>query len=280
MKGLYSLLFVILIQACLNSSDDGYIITIDDQNQLTLIDCTSQQYGFAFLATTSGFIGETTITFYLDSPYYNRFVCTVPKTEEGYQTIECYADSNIFPLFEQTSLPLPETLNIPDVTVEGWNLLTKSPLNFAKCVQLEPTNTFNTKEQFTNECDSSGNNVISVTGSFSDNIADKKIFLTSTDEDSTTYSFEPYLIVDGKIAKAYCEIKVLNTANGGDDKLTCLVNGKENGLFFDTVAALKLVEGTDQGAVRMKPTYSFNLQYCKSCFMKLSVLLLISLFLL
>lgn len=280
MKGLYSLLFIILIQACLNSSEDGYVITIDDQNQLTIVDCTNQKYGFAFAATTSGFTGETTLSFYLDAPKYNLFECTVPATKEGYQTIECYTDSNIFPLFDQTSLTLPETLNIPGVTVEGWNLLTKTPLVFAKCTQLEPTNTFNTKEQFAVECDTSGNNLISVTGSFSDSLADKKIFLTSTDEDYTTYSFEPHLIVDGKIAKAYCEIYALNTANGGDDQLKCLVNGKENGIFFDTAAVLNLVEGTDQGVVRMQPTQAFTLKYCKSCFMKLSVLLLISLFLL
>lgn len=280
MKALYTLLFVIFIQACLNSSDP-YVISIDDQNQLTIVDCTDQQYGFAFLAQTSGFTGEATLRFYLDSPYYNLFTCTVPPSKEGeYSTIECYADSNIFPIFEDTTLPLPDDPKVSGVSFEGWNLLKIKPLTFTKCTQLTPTSTFNSKEEFTLDCDNSGNNVISTTGSFSTSFKDKKIFLTSTDEDYTTYSFKPYLLVDGKIAQALCYIYVLNGENGGDDQLSCHVNGQKNGIFFDTAATLELVEGSEAEVVRMKPSQPFSLKVCKSSFMKLSAFILISLFLL
>ena len=278
MKALYTLLFVIFIQACLNSSDS--VISIDEYNQLTIVNCDKEQYGFAFLAKTS-LTGGATFYFYLDSPYYNLFKCTVPPSKDGeYCTIECYVDSNIFPIFEETTLPLPDDPKVAGFSFEGWDLLKVQPLTFSKCTQLTPTSTFNSKEEFSLDCDNSGNNVISTTGSFSTSFKDKKIFLTSTDEDYTTYSFKPYLLVDGKVDQALCYIYVFNDENGGDYQLSCHFNGKKNGIFFDTAATLELVEGSEAQVVRMKPSKPFSLKVCKSSFMKLSAFILISLFLL
>lgn len=286
MKATFSLLFVIFIQACLNSSDD-YVITIDDQNQLEVVGCEKGHYGFGFLAKTSGFGEGSSFSFYCDSPYYNNFECDIPASKEGeYQTISCWANAGIFPLLEvENKVTLPEEApSISPLSIEGWQHL-KKELKFEKCTQLEPTNTYTSNAPVTNAChNSSPFNVISTTGSFLSNLQGQKIFLTSTDEEYTTYRFKPYLIVDNKIDKATCDIYVPVASNGGDEELSCLVDGQKSGAFFETAAEFKLLEGTTQGVVRLKLTQTFNLQNCKSssssCFMKLSIFLLISLFLL
>lgn len=282
MKATFSLLFVIFIQACLNSPDN-YVITIDENNQLTGLNCREGSYGFAFNALTTGFGDGSSFSFYCDSPYYTYFDCQVPESKQGeYQTISCWAPANIFPLLdEENTVLLPQNApSLSSISIEGWDKLVKT-LNLQKCTQLEPTNTYTSNAQFTNACDNnSPNNVISTTGTFSSNLQGQKIFLTSTDEEYTTYRFEPYLIVDNKIAKAICDIYVPVASNSGEEELRCLVDGQKSGVFFETAAEFKLLEGTTQGVVRLKPTKPFNLQYCKSCFMKLSAFLLISLFLL
>ena len=278
MKAIFALLFVIFIQACLNSSDEN-VISIDENNILGETGCDSNYYGFAFNAKVTAY-GK--FSFYCDAPYYNQFDCEINEPKEGqkYTTISCWANGEIFPLLdEQNIVHLPEkTPSVSPFTIEGWDNLRKE-LTLPFCSKLTPTNTFAPNSQFTNACDNNGNNVIATKGSFSSNLQGKEIFLTSTDED-TIYRFEPYLFVDNKLAKAVCDIYVSNAENSSDEELKCYVNGQKSGVFFETAAELASLDSSTKGVIRLKATEPFSLQYCKSCFMKLSALLLISLFLL
>lgn len=285
MRAIFAILFIFLVQVYC-SGEDKYVITIDEDNQLTEAGCVENQYGFGFLATTSGFTAESTFTFYCGVPYFNRFVCQVPASVDGEkQTISCWAPADIFPLLDEENIVhLPESLpSISELTIEGWENLRKE-LNYGKCSKLEPTFTFFSNEQFTSACDSSSpNNIISVKGSFTANLQVQKTYLTSSDEDYETYSFQPYLWVDGELAKANCNILVPKEANSSDEELRCIVGGEKSGMFFDTAAEFNLLEGTTQGVVRMKVSEVFALQHCessKSSFVKLSALLLITIFLL
>lgn len=284
MKGLYTLLlFAFFIQTCLNSTDEGLVITIGEDNQLTVIDCTNDQYGFAFGAYTSGFVGETTLTFYLDSLNSNQFKCTIPETiDQKLQTIECYADARIFPIYETANIFLPKSLTFPGVEIVGWDLLSSQEIPFQTCLPILPTNLFTSKE-VSSTCDlENGYNVVTSIGSFTTNPTDTKVFLTSTDPEYTTYELYTYAYVDDQIKSVNCNIFVLNSENGGEDQLKCAVVGQSKGFFLDTVAPLKLADNSnsEEGAVRIKINQEFTLQYCKSMFIKLSSLLLISLFLL
>lgn len=280
MKGLYILLFFIFIQTCLNSSD--LAIIIPEESGFGQIDCTQNSYyGFYFLAEVSGFKAESHLSFFCEAPYYINFNCTIPpENEDGQvQYVYCYGLPQIFPLLDDSNVvKLPQNLKFNKVDLVGWEYVAKNELNFGFCSPLVPTNTFISTKAFTATCDKDDNNVLSTTGTFEDNASKTKIFLTSTDE--TVYSFKPYLIVDGELAYALCKIYLNNEENGGDDKLECTVDGKENGVFFDSASALELVEGSSQGVVRLKAKQAFNLKVCKSSFISLSALLFISLFLL
>lgn len=284
MKGLYTLLFVILIQTCLNASES--VINIPEDSRLEVAGCTadSKNYGFGFEAYTSGFGKDSKLYFYCSDSNYNYFECDIPESKEGEkQTISCWSDTSIFPLLDQQNkVILPESLSFPDFKIEGWENL-KRELTFGFCSQVIPTNTFTVNGDFSLSCDNSHNNVVSTTGLFEDNLQDKKVFLTSSEEESTTYYFEPPLVVDSNIARANCKVFVYNQ-NASTDKLECVIDGKEVAKFFDTAVPLKILEGTEELIIRMKPSNAFKLQLCdttsKSSFIKLSSLLLISLFLL
>lgn len=283
MKAIFVLLFVFLIQACLNSPDASIVIT--ENNGLTEQQCTktteSIAYGFAFFAETSGLPEGSEFSFYLDSPRYSLFECTIalPKQEDYPSTISCWANGGYYPLLdEENEVVLPKTLSLTGVEVVGWELLRK--MSFSFCSQLQPTITFTSTKAISNSgCDSNNNNILTTQGSFSSSLQGQKTYLTLTD-DYITYRFEPILYVDNKLAKAVCQIDVPNASNSGDEELTCFVNGQKNGVFFDTAAQLTEVQGTDPEVIRLKLEQSFNLKTCKSYFMKLSGFLLISLFLL
>ena len=139
----------------------------------------------------------------------------------------------------------------------------KKDLLFDFCSPLKPTNTFIIKEPFTTSCDNIGNNIISTSWEFLRNLEDKNFFLASTDEDYITYTFEPILLVDGKLARAYCNIYVFNFEDEDDEQLYCLVDGKDTGAFFDTVAVSNIIDGQNQRVVRILPSKPFHLQDCE-----------------
>ena len=266
MKALYTLLFVVFIQTCLNSSEDIYI-SIPEDNRLTKLDCQSDKYyGFAFLATTSGFREGSYFRFFSDAPGYFLFDCDVPESNGKLQTISCWGIAEIFPLLNTTNVVfLPNDLRLENIKIEGWQYLRKDLL-FEFCSPLKPTNTFIIKGPFTTSCDNIGNNIISTSGEFLRNLEEKNFFLRSTrstDEDYITYTFEPILLVDGKLAKAICYIYVFNFEDEEDEQLHCLVDGKESGQFFDTVATSNIKDGPNQKVVRMLPSKPFHLKDCE-----------------
>ena len=126
MKGLYTLLFIIFIQTCLNSSEDVYI-SIPEDNLLTKIDCQSDKYyGFAFLAKTSGLGDGSFIRFFCDAPGYNVFDCDIPKSNGKLQTISCWGNAEIFPLLNTSNVVfLPNDLSLDNIKIEGWQYLKK-----------------------------------------------------------------------------------------------------------------------------------------------------------
>ena len=275
MKAIFALVFVFLIQVCLNSSDKS--INIPENNGLAEQECNQNHWGFGFYAVTSGLADGFEFSINLGAPRYSTIDCsiTVPEEEGSLSAFSCWANGEIYPLLDKVNdVALPETFSYPGIEIVGWNYLRKQ-LQFGFCSKLIPTSTFISNKPFTNNgCDGNDNNVLTTTGSFSSSLQGQKTFLTSTEE---TYQFEPVLKVDVELAKAYCELYV---ANGGDDELKCVVNGKKTGVFFDTAATLKVLEGTDPEVIRLKLNEEFNFKTCKSYFMKLSGLLLISLFLL
>lgn len=285
MKGLFTLLFVILIQTCLNSGDTAIIIP--KENNLKEEGCTQDKknYGFSFFATTSGFGQGSTFSFYCEDTNYNYFTCEVPQTEEGKeQKISCWAYTDTFPLLDTTNVvTLPKTLSYKEISIKGWENLRRE-LTFGFCSLLEPTSEFKPSEVISTTCTKDLNNEVTITGSFTGNLEGKKIFLTST-EDYTTYYFEPPLLVDNKIAKAICNIYAFSQNSGEGDQLKCIIDGKDYAQFFDIAQALQLVENSGDEVVRIRKGEPFKLKDChngsddKSSFIKLSSLLLISLFL-
>lgn len=259
MKGLYTLLFLIFIQNCLSSSDD-FVISIPVENQLTEAGCLEgKHYGFAFLASTSGFGDGSSFTFYCDAPGYNKFECDVPESKDGkLQTISCWAKSEIFPLLDESNIVyLPLTLSFSNILIEGWENLRKE-LFFDFCSPLFPTHTFIINRAFATSCDLSGNNIISTTGSL---ISDLDFRRLSTEDEYITYTFEPYLMVDGKIAKAYCNINVF-TFGDEEDQLQCVVDGQNSAIFFNTVVASNIMIGLSQRVIRIQSSKPFYLQQC------------------
>ena len=264
MKGLYTVLFVIFIQTCLNSSEDGYVLSIPEDNQLTVVDChQGKYYGFAFLATTSGFGDGSSFTFYCDAPGYNQFDCDVPESKDGkLQTISCWAKAEIFPLLDRSNVVvLPRSLSYPNIQIEGWENL-KKELLFDFCSPLIPSHTFIIYEPFTAQCDLNNNNIISTYGSFISNLEYKRFLLTSTEDDYISYTFEPYLIVDGKLAKAYCTITVLLFEDEDDEELQCVLYGESSGIFFNTVAVSNVMDGPNQRVIGIKSSKPFYLKQC------------------
>lgn len=262
MKGLYTLLLVILIHTCLSSSD-GFVISIPEDNQLTEVGCLeNKHYGFGFLAETSGFGDGSSFTFYCDAPGYNSFDCDVPESKDGkLQTISCWARAEIFPLLDRTNVVfLPKTLSFSNIEIEGWENLRKQLL-FDFCSPLYPTHTFIINQPFTTFCDINNNNIISTTGSLISNLDYKRFLLTSTEDDYITYTFEPYLIVDGQLAKAYCNINVFIFGDE-EEKLECALSGENSAIFFDTVAVSNIMDAQNQRVIRIKSSPPLYLKQC------------------
>ena len=263
MKIKFTLLLISLFLYSLSYSNEGKILKISEDHQLTKIECGDDgeviYFGFAFLATTFGFTSQQEFVFYLDNPFYTKLKCFIRFPVEGLeQIILCYIVANIFPLFEEVNnITLPKTLRvIDDFFIEDWEkTLGSSIIEIEKCA---PTisKTFIPSNKFSVDCNQEDINVLTISGSFLDEIS-KKDFIISGEDEQIVYNFQPYLIVDGNLNIAECYIYI-SYSNEGDDQLKCLIPGFKNVRFFPTTAVLS--NGVD--TIRLDGTEEITLKPC------------------
>ena len=242
MKIISSIFFcVILIHAILCSEEEGFIITFQKDGLITY-DCLDNplKYHFVMKVITSGFVDPFDFKLYFESPSYAYASCRVPITTEGDNYIDCEIDTKIFPLYAQNKITFRQSLTSSTILIEGWeenvalhyfelnNYCGPSPFLYRFDQSTD-------SKFYIDYYNSNGYPVVSAYGIFKDLSGTPRNYLTGTED---TYSFNPYYFSDGEIAQAACEVYVSNTnSEDSEDKISCVVQGEKEAIFFYTTAA-------------------------------------------
>lgn len=270
MKIIYSLFFIASLIPAIFGSTEEYLIQVN--GELQPIPCTPQEegktyYGFSFPALVSGFDKAVSFKFLLDEPNDYMYVqCDVELSlEESSQLIYCYVLAYFFPLFDSTKISVPSYLNIFEnnfVRIEGWK---GGQVDIGSACYIQHAYEFiqGADVPFTVTDEGNGFKTLTSTGSFVG--AQLKSGLTSTDP----YDIKPVAFVDSNYQNIPCEIL---PANGGDDQITCTVQGTKKVVFFPTTTYSELAENY----VKFNVYQEVSLY---GSFVKLSSILLLSLFL-
>jgi hypothetical protein len=294
MKIIYILLIFSIWQSTLNS-DEVFTIIVSDE-PATPISCFSQvdetgslyyYYGFSFKALTSGFKDNSkTVQFFLGSPYYAFSNCNIPKSEDSEeQTINCYVNANVFPLYDSNpTIQLPTTTENEDgVTIENWNNLLKSPkITFQESCY--PDYEYEIKSSLKLYCQNfEGEEYKALIGSAT--FTKNQQNLRNLETVYTTYIFQANLYVDSEIEKVYCTVTDQpedEDENSTDFSISCPISGEENAILFPTTVSGTIDSSNVVAKFNVNQKLSLNCNkssYLSSVFTKFAGLLILYLIL-
>lgn len=273
------LLLVCLIQYSINKTEGGRIVSV--RSMYGIIPCkefdNTPYYGLYFDALVTGFSKADKIYFSLASPKYITVECDVPAESSDEQSVYCYVNADKFPQFQKNVVTLPANLETSnDVTIEDWNKYFSQNLDMTVDVcsrKVEYSFTLNSK--FTSSCDDKGQNILSGNGSF------KALSNSLTSSEPVTYKFQPYIYSDNVLTYADCYVlKYPDENSSEEEEIKCAVIGNRNAIFFQTSSLVNdegkyMVFDLGEGV-----SGEVGLKECSSTFVKIGLLLLLSIFLL
>lgn len=288
MKIIFSLFFIACLIPAIFSATEQYLIEFE--GDLKAIECTERKedevwyYGFQFSAIITGFPQEESFKILLEDPSYMFAQCEVPKAEgeEGIEgIIYCYILADQFPLLKQKQIKIPTLLTIFDqintIRIENWVGATVDINDFC---YLPFSYEFNqgANVPFNVTFQEDGTKILTSTGSF---LTPENKKLTSSDG----FLISPFAFVDSNYQIIQCHIY---PANGGEDQIICAVNGEKKVVFFPTITQIDLLDNKgDYVKLDIYQEVSISKKEEEeddgtsyASFVKLSSLLLLSLFLL
>ena len=129
------LFFACLIQVIFSLGEDAPVIRVKGK-PIHQVDPITMRIYIDIPVNTSNILVNDYVRIVLKDPSYIRADCTIfatPDTEGRNEFIKCEINANLFPFIRQTTLTLPDKLDIAGYSIENWELA-KTPLDLANKV--------------------------------------------------------------------------------------------------------------------------------------------------